>query len=412
MPKTPENRSVVVIGAGPAGTVAAALLAKNGVDVLVLEKLVFPRFQIGESLLPQSMTFLKKSGLLDAVTASGFQHKDGAAFLCGKTRSVIDFSQKSAEGWGTTYQVKRAEFDHLLAQEAAKAGVEVRQGQSVLEVDLEQTPSQLTVKDDATGEAYQVTCEFVIDASGYGRVLPRLLDLERPSDFPVRTALFTHIDDRLAGKDFDRDKILITVHPQHQDIWYWLIPFSDGTSSLGVVVTPEKLETYSGSPSEKLWTLVHEGGDLSFLLAEATERRDVGTLSGYSTDVSRLCSDRFALLGNAGEFLDPVFSSGVTIALKSADLVVEPLLRQLRGETVDWQAEYAAPLQVGVRCFKAFVESWYSGELQRIIFNPPAGDNPIKNMIISILAGYAWDESNPFVHQGPKYLNLVSGQCD
>ncbi len=412
MPQSKLDAAVVVTGAGPAGALAAARLAKEGVDVLVLEKQTFPRFMIGESLLPQSMEFLERGGMLSALDAAGFQKKDGAAFLRGQETSVINFAEKSAEGWSTTWQVKRAEFDHILIKQAEASGAKILFEHAVMDIDLSGEKTKLTVHDEKKDETFNVECRFVIDASGYGRLLPRLLDLERPSDFPVRTAVFTHVKDKLHEKDFDREKILITIHPGDHDIWYWLIPFSDATASVGAVIRPEKLAAYRGEASDQLWKIVHEGGDLSGLMADSEAIRPVGTLTGYSTDVTTLCSDRFALLGNAGEFLDPVFSSGVTIALKSADLVVAPTIRQIKGESVDWQKDFAEPLSVGVRCFKAFVQSWYTGELQKIIFNPPEGDNSIKSMIISILAGYAWDEANPFVTKGADYLSLVAGQCD
>ena len=126
---------------------------------------------------------------------------------------------------------------------------------------------------------------------------------------------------------------------------------------------------------------------------------------------SKLAGPQYALLGNAGEFLDPVFSSGVTVAFKSAELLVDPLMRQLAGEEVDWDQDFALPLQKGVDCFRVFVQAWYRGDLQEIIFNPPAEGNPIKAMIVSILAGYAWDNDNPFVRQGRRYLDLVALQC-
>jgi flavin-dependent dehydrogenase len=405
-----QSHDVVIIGAGPSGAVAATLLAKQGVDVLVLEKLEFPRFIIGESLLPQSMEFLEKAGMLDTIESAAFQHKNGAAFAWGELESLIDFSAKFSDGWATTYQVQRAEFDHILAQAASTAGATVKYNHEVMDVSFRDDVASLIVRND-DGVEDKITCKFVLDASGYGRVLPRLLNLELPSTFPLRHALFCHIKDQLHVKKFDRNKILITIHPEHSDIWYWLIPFSNGTSSIGVVVRPEKLADYQGTNSEKLWSLVNEVPALKMLLSDATEIRDVGELKGYSTNVTSLCSKNFALLGNAGEFLDPVFSSGVTIALKSADLVVAPLLRQLAGDTIDWDKEYAQPLKIGVECFKTFVQSWYTGELQKIILSSPPDDNEIKQMIVSILAGYAWDEKNSFVTQGRKYLEMVAAQC-
>jgi flavin-dependent dehydrogenase len=404
-----EEYDVVVIGAGPAGSLAATLLAKKGVKVLVIEKTGFPRFVIGESLLPQSMAFLEKAGVLKPLQEAGFQRKNGAIFSDDSRFSSIDFKEKFTEGWSETYQVQREKFDDLLAREAEKAGAIVWFESTVENVVFED--QGVSIKGARETGDFHVRCRFIVDASGYGRVLPRLLNLDSPSSFPERTALFTHIEEKLCEREFDRDKILITVHPQYNDIWFWLIPFAKGISSVGVVCSEDHLSRYSGTSSEKLWALIAESAELGALLKGAREIRPVNRLSGYSTNVSQMCSPQFALLGNAGEFLDPVFSSGVTIALKSADLLVDPLMRQLDGETVDWEADFAVPLKVGVDCFKVFVEAWYTGDLQTILFNPPSYENPIKKMIVSILAGYAWDEKNPFVRQGRKYLEMVASQC-
>lgn len=404
-----DKYDVVIIGAGPAGSLAATMLAQRGINVLVIEKSGFPRFVIGESLLPQSMVYLEKAGILGAVKGAKFQSKNGAIFSDDTQFSSINFSDKFTEGWSSTYQVQREKFDSLLAQEAEKAGAKIWFENTVSDVQFDN--AGVTISGCGQEGEYSIRCRFVVDASGYGRVLPRLLNLSVPSTFPVRHALFTHINDSLDQQEFDREKILITVHPQHSDIWFWLIPFSNGESSVGVVCSAEHMGRYQGSASDKLWALIAETTQLAELLNGATERRPVSELSGYSSNVSKMCSSQFALLGNSGGFLDPVFSSGVTIALKSADLLIEPLLRQLSGEEVDWEQDFAAPLKVGVDCFKAFVEAWYEGDLQTILFNPPSYDNPIKKMIVSILAGYAWDEKNPFVKQGRRYIDLLAAQC-
>ena len=217
---------VLVIGAGPAGSLAAALLRQQGRQVLVLEREQFPRFSIGESLLPQSMEYLEQAGMLAAVQQAGFQLKNGAAFARGDQFTEFNFSDKYSSGWSTTYQVERARFDHLLALEAERQGAEVRYRHQVTAVDLNGARPRVTVKDPQDHE-YFVDAAFILDASGFGRVLPRLLQLETPSNFPVRGSIFTHIEDRIARSEFDRNKIRITVHPSNHDVWYWLIPFAD-----------------------------------------------------------------------------------------------------------------------------------------------------------------------------------------
>lgn len=407
-----HHTDVIIIGAGPAGTTAAALLQQAGKSVVCAEKSVFPRFSIGESLLPHCMEFLEQAGLAEVLheqaSALNFQPKNGARFSLGGKQKDFDFRQKSSAGPGTTYQVKRADFDKMLADAVAARGVDIRYGQSVTALDYTDEQAVLSITPDE-GEPYQIGASFVLDASGFGRVLPRLLDLETPSDFPVRQAVFCHINDGIDDVNFDREKILITVHPQHPDVWFWLIPFSDGTASLGVVGAPERFDN-SMKPGAILWQQVRQTRDLSALLHQAEVRGDVRQLTGYAADVKQLSGPRYALLGNAGEFLDPVFSSGVTIAMRSAATAVPLVVRELAGDAPNWHAEYDVPLRRGIDTFRVFVEAWYEGGFQDIVFsdNPPQS---IKNHICAILAGYAWDESNPYVKEPARRVDVLSELC-
>lgn len=399
---------VVVIGAGPSGAVSSSLLAEYGYRVLVLEKEHFPRFSIGESLLPQSMEFLERAGMLKDVVEVGFQFKNGAAFTQASKYDYFDFREKFSDGWGTTYQVQRNRFDKVLADRAEKRGVEIYYGQTVTAV--RQRIDQVDVTAFAEdGKSYTVSARFVLDASGFGRVLPRLLSLEKSSTLASRISLFTHIEDHISVSGFDRNKILITVHPDNKEIWYWLIPFSNGRASVGVVLPRAAYNANVDKNEELLKRYISEGCMLSDVLENAVFDTPVGCIDGYSCDVESLYGDRFALLGNAGEFLDPVFSSGVTIALKSAVLAADVLHRELQGFCPDWETEYALPLKQGVNTFRAFVEGWYDGRLQDVIFAEEKSVE-IKRMISSILAGYAWDTSNPFVRE-PERLTTLAELC-
>lgn len=405
-----EAAEILIVGAGPAGSVAAALLRQQGRQVLVIEREEFPRFSIGESLLPQSMAYLEQAGMLRAVVEAGFQFKNGAAFMRDGRYTDFDFRDKHSEGWGTTYQVQRAHFDQILAKEAARFGAEVRHRHEVVDIALGENgaPALVTVK-NPEGVQYQVRAGFILDASGFGRILPRLLKLETPSNFPVRGAIFTHVEDGIRG-DFDRNKIRVTVHPKHQDVWFWTIPFAGGRCSQGVVAETSFLDRYQGTPTERLRAILAEDPSLSALLADAKWDTPARQIVGYSANVDKLWGPGYALLGNAGEFLDPVFSSGVTIAFKSASLAAEVLRRQFAGEAVDWQADFGAPLRKGVDTFRAFVESWYAGGFQKIIFHEQQQPE-IKRMISAILAGYAWDLSNPYVKETPRRLAALEALC-
>lgn len=404
-----EQFDVVVIGAGPSGSVSASLLKQKGLNVCVLEKQHFPRFVIGESLLPHCMEILEAAGLADAVHAEpSFQFKNGAAFTWGNRYTYFDFTDKFTPGPGTTYQVRRGIFDKILIDETAKKGVDVRFGHEVLAFYNAGESAKLQVRTE-TGEQYELTAKFVLDASGYGRVLPQLLDLETPSHLPARVARFTHIDDNISAEDFDRNKILITTHPQHRDVWLWLIPFADNRCSIGVVGLPETLE---GDNETVLKKFALECPMLKRILANANWENEFPfrNIQGYSANVKALHGRHFVLLGNAAEFLDPVFSSGVTIALHSALLAADLVDRQLKGESVDWQKQFAEPLMVGVNAFRTYVTGWYNGSFQDVIY----AKNPqpeIRQMISSILAGYAWDENNPFVAKSDQRLKALAEIC-
>ena len=407
---TAGDPDVLVIGAGPAGALAAALLSQRGHRVLVLERERFPRFSIGESLLANTTQLLDEAGMLDAVLAAGFQYKNGASFVWGQQLSEFNFADKTAPGCSFTFQVKRADFDHILAREAARYGAEVRhQVEIVSFIPGDERP---TVGARAAGgdiELYRP--RFVLDASGFGRVLPRLLGLDKPSAFPERAALFGHVRDGIPAGTFDRQKIRIGVHPVHRDVWSWLIPFSDGTSSLGVVAAREHHQRHQGSPAERLRAMVRDEPELETLVGTASPTRPIGEITGYAANVSTLSGPGFALLGNAAEFLDPVFSSGVTIAFQSAKLATLVLDRQLRGESVDWDRDFGAPLRFGVETFRTFVNAWYDGSLLDVIFSPDKEPH-IHRLICSVLAGYAWDAKNPYA--GPnsaRRLRALAALC-
>jgi len=404
-----ECRQVVVIGAGPSGAIAAALLKRKGHDVLVIERQHFPRFSIGESLLSHCLDFVEEAGMLNAVNAAGFQIKTGAAFAWGEHYSAFDFGDTFSNGKPTTFQVQRADFDKLLADQAALQGVELRYGEAIVSADFNLPKPQLKVlREDGT--EYCVEADFVLDASGYGRVLPRLLDLEAPSNFPVRQAVFTHVEDHIDNPAFDRTKILVTTHPIHRDIWFWTIPFSNGRCSVGVVAAAEYFEGRTDDLDECLRGFIAETPSLSGVLNNAVWDTPARTIGGYSANVKTLHGPGFALLGNAAEFLDPVFSSGVTIAMRSASMAAAVLHRQLQGESVDWQTEFADPLKRGVDTFRCYVEGWYAGTFQDVIFHDGSSTD-IRRMIASILAGYAWDERNPFVSEAKRRLKVISEIC-
>ena len=389
------SADVIIIGAGPSGSVSGALLAQAGYNVIILEQSKFPRFSIGESLLPQCMHFLEEANLLTLIQKANFQYKNGAAFEYGHKHTDFHFEEKYTPGWGTTFQVERDKFDKILADGAEDKGVTINYEEKIIDININK-PYPEVISKNSNGENKIYNSRFILDASGFGRVLPRLLKLEVPSTFPIRQSTFTHIQDNIKSSDFDREKILITVHPKEKNIWYWLIPLSNGRSSIGIVGEPKLFNPYNCTPEKMLKSLISEAPGLRRRLENAKWDKKVNQITGYSSNVKSLYGDKFALLGNAGEFLDPVFSSGVTIALKSASLAANTLIKQFKGEKVCWNKDFQKPLKTGIDTFRCYVESWYDHSFQDIIFSSHQ-NKAITNKISSILAGYAWDISNPFV---------------
>jgi len=402
--ETRNNVDVLVIGAGPAGTVAGAILQKEGFHPLLVEKQVFPRFVIGESLLPRVMNILKETDLLRPVEEKGFIKKTGAVFFRGDQKCDFDFSSQSGDGWEYTYQVPRADFDQTLADALRARGIEILFGHDVKSVEFADGQVRVGIETPDRKDR-RVTARFVLDCSGYGRVLPRLLDLEKPSTQMFRESLFAHIiGDRRPGGS-EEGKIWVCIHPQGG--WIWIIPFSNGKTSVGVVATPEFFAKFPGSDQEQLRAILMSDPNAGRRLAEMQYVFPPRRIGGYSCSVTKLYGDRFALAGNATEFLDPVFSSGVTLAMESGMRAARVIARELRGERCDWEKEYAAHLRQGVDTFRVYVNAWYDGTLGDIFFAPDR-DVEVMKKICSVLAGYVWDQSNPYVLHAQRALQVIS----
>jgi flavin-dependent dehydrogenase len=394
---------VVIIGGGPAGSTAATLLHRAGHKVCVLEKTEFPRFIIGESLLPRCMDVLEEAGLLDVIKEQNFMVKNGALFLRGDESCSFDFADQYTKGWEYTWQVPRDQFDEALTKGARAQGVPFFFKHAVTDVTVGAAPSVTVALPD--GSVRQLSCKFVVDASGYGRVLPKLLGLNTPSDLPKRSSYFAHVtgDKRPAGDDEGR----IWIISHRPDVWMWVIPFSNGVTSVGVVGPPAFFQEHPGDTVQRLKSIFASDPVASVRLADVDYVKVPEPIDGYSIGVKRLFGEGYCLVGNATEFLDPVFSAGVTLALESASRAAKVISAQLRGETVDWSTDYADYMTSGIETFRTYVNAWYDGSLLDIFFHaspPPA----VKQQICSVLAGYAWDDDNPFVREHSRKVPQLS----
>ncbi|MCF4101646.1 tryptophan 7-halogenase [Gillisia sp. M10.2A] len=398
-----ENVDVLIIGAGPSGIVSASYLHTQGIKVKVVEKSVFPRFSIGESLIPQCMDNLEEAGLLDAIKDYGFQKKFGARFIKGKEIGEFDFSDKYGAGWDWTWQVPRADFDTLLAREAQRKGIDIEFAAEVVDITFTSSKS-ITIIKNKQGDFKKIGADFIIDASGFGRVLAQKLQLEAKPQIAAHSSIFTHIEE--SNRPTGKEGTQITFEVLDTQVWFWYIPFSNGVSSLGFVAPNKWFDEFEKDPSSAFKGMLNK---LDYYKKRFDKEKILFPpvkVENISKNVTQLFGDGYVLTGNSAEFLDPVFSSGVSFATSSGLLAAKLVQKQLNGLAVDWQKEYVDHIKKGVNVFSTYVKEWYTGNLQKIIFHP--NPNPeIKKQICAVLAGYVWDESNPFVKKHDRILKNV-----
>ncbi|RLA77057.1 MAG: hypothetical protein DRG30_01230 [Epsilonproteobacteria bacterium] len=263
----------------------------------------------------------------------------------------------------------------------------------------EETNSITVVHRDGSEEKYQA--KKVIDASGYGRVLPRLLDLNSCSSLTLRDAIFCRVENDIRPGDGTDGYIYVYIVGDN-DAWIWNIPLSSTETSVGIVCTDEYYESFDMSPEEFWDHITKTNSHAKKRYTNARKINEVGFIGGYSSNVKRMFGKNFVMVGNATEFLDPVFSSGVTLALESGAKVADLTIKELRGEEVNWQVDYQDYMMIGVDVFREYVEAWYDGRLQGILFFKTPSEEKIQRKIVSVLSGYVWDEKNMVSPINPK----------
>ncbi len=389
-----EFTDVAIIGAGPAGSVAAAILARDGFSVTMLEKQWFPRHVIGESLLPRCLDLLEQAGLLDAVKARNYIPKHAAMFYWVEKSHRFVFADSLPGDWTMAYQVPRDDFDQTLATAARSMGADVRFGLEVTDITFQEDGATLNTHQAEGDISRELKARFVLDCSGPARVLSKILNLEVPADIMARSAYYTHVEGDIRDEGEAEGDIWVVSH--ENGAWIWVIPFSNGRTSVGVVAEQAIFDRYPGSDSDKMWAMLRSEPNCARRLLNAKPVMATKRLNAWTTITNQLSGHNWAVAGNAGDFLDPVFSSGVMFALESGTLSARLASRQLNGETVDWKTEYEAHMHKAIGVFRTFVKAWYTGQLSRIFTSPVKPESSVKS-ICSILGGNVLNELNPLV---------------
>lgn len=381
------DTDVLVIGGGPAGSTAAALLARKGHRVTLIEKARHPRFHIGESLLPANLPLLQKLGVADEVRAIGMQ-KWGAEFISYWDGRQQDF--RFSEAWNKSlpyaYQVRRSEFDRILIRNAERAGAEVIEGARVDSVDLGDGSAPLRIQvqhENGTCRSWQA--RFLIDASGRDTFLANRLQSKRRNRQHNSAAIFGHFSGAQRNEG-DREGHISIYWFDHG--WFWFIPLSDGATSVGAVVWPYYLKSRTRPVNDFLLDTIALCPPLAARLTHAHLINDAEATGNYSYSSARSHGRNFILLGDAYAFIDPVFSSGVMLAMQSAFDGVEAVEACLRRPERAGAAlrQFDRAIRHGPREFSWFIYRVTSPTM-REMFLGPRNILRMKEALLSLLAG-------------------------
>ena len=384
----PADYDVLVVGGGPGGSSAATFLARGGLRVALAEREAFPRFHVGESLLPANMPVLDRLGVLDAVKARGFLVKYGAYFHDQDLDLGYQFFFREGKPWPSyTYEVQRGEFDKILLDHAAaQPNVTLLQPATVERVAFDDDGVTATVSEAAGSR--EVRARFLVDASGRDAFIATRHGKRRPVEGLGKVALFAHFrgGKRWPGKEAGNIRIF-----SFEPGWFWYIPFHNGTSSVGCVLHARTVRGHERNLEQLYHSLIARCRGLAEALDGAPRITAVHSAANFSYQTEPAIGDRFVCVGDAIAFLDPIFSSGVYLATQSAELSSVEILKAFRENRFEARrfAGYQKAIRRGMRPFQRFIRNFYDPSFTEMFLNPREYAGMVDG-VTGVLAGGAF----------------------
>jgi flavin-dependent dehydrogenase len=395
---TQDKTDVLVIGGGPAGTTFANLAAKRGLEVILLEKDKHPRFHIGESLLPMNLPIFERLGILDEVKNIGVP-KLGADFTAAKSSARYEtfyFGKALGESPDHAFEVRRSEFDQLLFEHCRAAGVHALERTKVTAVERLDNGNHRVKAVDSGGEEFSWETRFVVDASGRDTFMSSSNGWKKRNPKHASAAVFAHYRGvkRRAGEDQGNISLYWFDHG-----WIWMIPLQDDIMSIGAVCCPDYIKARREPLDEFLLNTLDRMVSIRARMREAEAVTPAQATGNYSYFSDRMCGPGFLMVGDAFAFIDPVFSSGVYLAMNSAERGLEVAQTWLAGNKKSYRRvcrRYRRETQKGLGTFAWFIYRFRSPVMSNL-FRKPRNTLQVVEGVVSMLAGDVY--SNPAVHR-------------